>query len=299
MVGPSTGQVDSDITCAKCDYNLRTLPRDGKCPECGLEVAESIDQERRDTIRFGPPLASLPARWLFIASAGFVIYLIGAAVHVGNVILHWSESSEVRDRANYSIGFIAGGCIMFGGSWCMTRASIHEPIRYRRVRRAARIAFACYLTLLVVLIVRWILSSGTTQLEVAAYMGSSAIATTLCFSYLSTLARRFRSRWLQWTCRVLAVLSLSMLWSAMSVYFPNLKLPLRVPAPEVPILGSIWSLAHMSRVSGVTVWAQYLRFLWVTVLWLVVSTSIMMTFAVMLVRIAAGQRQRSAASSRP
>jgi hypothetical protein len=43
----TSSAVDSDMTCARCDYNLRTLPLDGNCPECGLSVTESIDKNRR------------------------------------------------------------------------------------------------------------------------------------------------------------------------------------------------------------------------------------------------------------
>ena len=30
--------VETDLACITCDYNLRTLPSDGKCPECGEPI---------------------------------------------------------------------------------------------------------------------------------------------------------------------------------------------------------------------------------------------------------------------
>jgi len=32
------GRLDEDIACLKCGYNLRGLPTDDACPECGTAV---------------------------------------------------------------------------------------------------------------------------------------------------------------------------------------------------------------------------------------------------------------------
>jgi len=37
----ATGHIAVDLPCTKCRYNLRTLPVDGKCPECGHPVTET------------------------------------------------------------------------------------------------------------------------------------------------------------------------------------------------------------------------------------------------------------------
>ena len=37
---------ESDILCEGCGYTLNGLPEDGRCPECGKPVAESIDAAR-------------------------------------------------------------------------------------------------------------------------------------------------------------------------------------------------------------------------------------------------------------
>ncbi len=36
------GVIEGDLPCATCGYNLRTLPREGRCPECGQDVRDSI-----------------------------------------------------------------------------------------------------------------------------------------------------------------------------------------------------------------------------------------------------------------
>lgn len=35
------GRVAEDLACADCDYNLRTIPIDGRCPECGLSIDDT------------------------------------------------------------------------------------------------------------------------------------------------------------------------------------------------------------------------------------------------------------------
>ncbi|MCH8859402.1 MAG: hypothetical protein IID54_07490, partial [Proteobacteria bacterium] len=46
------GRLIEDVPCRRCGYNLRSLPADGKCPECGSAVAISI---HGFYLRFAPP----------------------------------------------------------------------------------------------------------------------------------------------------------------------------------------------------------------------------------------------------
>ena len=39
---PEPPTIDGDVPCMECGYNLRTLSVKGLCPECGLEVMDSI-----------------------------------------------------------------------------------------------------------------------------------------------------------------------------------------------------------------------------------------------------------------
>ena len=38
--------IESDLYCVTCEYNLRTLPKAGRCPECGTSVARSLKTRR-------------------------------------------------------------------------------------------------------------------------------------------------------------------------------------------------------------------------------------------------------------
>jgi predicted RNA-binding Zn-ribbon protein involved in translation (DUF1610 family) len=53
----SEGLVEADVHCVGCGYNLRTRPAGGRCPECGLDVAESLGQDIAD------PAAAGRAMW--------------------------------------------------------------------------------------------------------------------------------------------------------------------------------------------------------------------------------------------
>ena len=63
-------QVAQDLPCKLCGYNLRTLPEDGKCPECGGSVAVTI------RVRSTRQLPDLHTNPLFV---GFLRTIIGLA----------------------------------------------------------------------------------------------------------------------------------------------------------------------------------------------------------------------------
>ena len=70
------GRLIEDVPCRRCGYNLRSLPADGKCPECGSAVAISI---HGFYLRFAPPA------WVRRVALGAKL-LVGAAV---TAILGW------------------------------------------------------------------------------------------------------------------------------------------------------------------------------------------------------------------
>ena len=71
--GTATAQaIEHDLTCGGCDYNLRGLPRNGACPECGHDVAATLQGFSRTR-----------AAWLRRVSRGSL--LIGIGILVGGV----------------------------------------------------------------------------------------------------------------------------------------------------------------------------------------------------------------------
>ena len=65
------GRVCVDLPCATCQYNLRTLVPDGRCPECGTAVADTIASE---------PLHLLGPAALKRAAAGVLVATLGVAL---------------------------------------------------------------------------------------------------------------------------------------------------------------------------------------------------------------------------
>src|SRR5204863_7208209 len=53
--------LETDVPCAQCGYNLRTLRADGRCPECGSDVGPSIWIHRRKQQRRPQPPELLSA----------------------------------------------------------------------------------------------------------------------------------------------------------------------------------------------------------------------------------------------
>ena len=75
------GRVVKDLACIQCGYNLRTLHRDAKCPECGVVVGRSV---RGDWLRYADPawLGNISAglAWIVRAIVLFLLFMVFALV---------------------------------------------------------------------------------------------------------------------------------------------------------------------------------------------------------------------------
>src|SRR5262245_50051536 len=67
-VGPNVPQVAADTPCRKCNYNLRGLDPDSRCPECGTPVGLSL---KGDLLRYSHP------QWLGTIRRGATFIIIG------------------------------------------------------------------------------------------------------------------------------------------------------------------------------------------------------------------------------
>ncbi|MCC6358883.1 MAG: hypothetical protein IT450_09075 [Phycisphaerales bacterium] len=69
--------VEFDVPCAECGYNLRTLPTDGRCPECAHAVADSL---------------RLPLTWPSSLSGvrrAMRIWIVGVVICTASMLLVW------------------------------------------------------------------------------------------------------------------------------------------------------------------------------------------------------------------
>lgn len=102
----SGGIVQEDLGCVGCDYNLRTRPLDGVCPECGRPV--------RETIAF-PRLSRSASRWLTSLVDSVTVLLIAFAADL--ILLRVGGRN---DATAIALAMIPWGLTWFG-IWLLTR----------------------------------------------------------------------------------------------------------------------------------------------------------------------------------
>jgi hypothetical protein len=112
--------VDDDIPCRKCSYNLRTLPTNGNCPECGTPVGVSI---YGNLLRFSDPA------WVGKLADGARYILVGIFMIVVAVIVGMIMGAVLGATGVARIGTIqilvqlislCGGIFSLVGSWFIT-----------------------------------------------------------------------------------------------------------------------------------------------------------------------------------
>jgi hypothetical protein len=77
LQGP--GFVISDLGCLRCGYSLRTLARDGACPECGLPVRDSLN---------GRAFNPIDARRVAAVIRGCLMLGVSVAMTCGSMLLY-------------------------------------------------------------------------------------------------------------------------------------------------------------------------------------------------------------------
>lgn len=111
MMWPVTypaGIVEREFPCAGCEYDVRGLPTEGRCPECGEAMEVSL---RGDTLHHADPRwlgRLIIAGWLIPAGvAGMVLLMlaesivpfspsatwravVGAAMEIAQVVVMWA-----------------------------------------------------------------------------------------------------------------------------------------------------------------------------------------------------------------
>jgi hypothetical protein len=193
---------------------------------------------------------------------------------------------------------------MWLAAMCITRSIAEENPRARLVRRTTRLIFCLWLVSANYLVLAWLIrgeddGSRGFRFEVLAYYHFGAAATLLFFAYISLMARRMRARRLMWTCRCMTVLGLSMCFSAV-VLSLNLtfNLGFALPSPQLPVTGNPWGLVVRLFIIRADFWSV-LKSQWFEDLWIASSTILILVFAILLFKLAAAQRRKTAASSRP
>jgi hypothetical protein len=70
------------MRCLDCEYSLRGLPRDGRCPECGAPILRSWEWHEAAVTGGEPPLWMSSPAWLRRMGAGCALVLASALGHM-------------------------------------------------------------------------------------------------------------------------------------------------------------------------------------------------------------------------
>ncbi|MBE7506563.1 MAG: hypothetical protein HS101_09790 [Planctomycetia bacterium] len=135
--------IDADLECVGCGYNLRTLARDAKCPECAVPVADSVDAF---------PPAFLFRRWSSIRwiRLGLLLWVLSILAWAGGLIyctMRVAWATELWIAARWSYNAVIQGHVSWvievAGLICLCRGVIIESRRAWRL--TAIVATGVYL----------------------------------------------------------------------------------------------------------------------------------------------------------
>ena len=120
MTQPAANAVDvaaPHLPCLRCGYDLRGLPADGACPECGLRVAVTSGSD-------GEGLRHAPPGWIGSLAWGARLALVAVAAHLAVPYLPEFAFSWVPDdylSLSFGVTYAALTALYAVGAWLLTR----------------------------------------------------------------------------------------------------------------------------------------------------------------------------------
>jgi hypothetical protein len=229
--------LDRDVACASCKYNLRGLPLDGKCPECGGSIADSIEADEH--CRSLAPEPFTEGRVVLALLEGGILTIAALAIGIEVVFMPaWAFELKTRARAIMLGVMVIPFVLAWFAAW---KVSAPEGDRRFEARRSTRRLLRG--TLVVILVVSAIALPATsiTDSDVArlacifVYILGQTIAALLYYAHVGQILRRLGSTLLPILCYILAPLNALL---ALASFLPELD-------------GDASSIGTMSRVSTI------------------------------------------------
>lgn len=159
------------LLCMECGYNLRGLPADGNCPECGTLIRHS---------RRNADLLYADVDWLASIVRGQQFILAGAAI--GLVLIPFTVGALFAEGVGAVIGLlliqISPMLILFGTfHLTMREPNVYERPRATLIRRLARIALALASILLLIPFVLFLSGVWIDWIDLLFAVGLGALMT--------------------------------------------------------------------------------------------------------------------------
>lgn len=180
-----------EMRCVRCGYNLRGLPSDGKCPECGTPIGRS---------HRGNILAAADSSWLAGLCRGLMLVVAAVGIHIAGIVLGiggFFGIAELADREEMieAVHLGVSAVLLFSGVLFLTRLDprltlAENPVVLRKVSRgiAAAALFPYILTLSLVPLAPGALQlAGGLEWSLTALFIAAIVSASL---YLGRLAER-------------------------------------------------------------------------------------------------------------
>jgi len=130
--------IDEDLGCIRCGYNLRGLPGGHRCPECGTPAVVSL---AGDVLQYAPPA------WLKRVRNGLALVLCSFAADVATIVNAMVTGPLARGRYGHLLEVISALLLLVGVVLMTTPeprlTAAGRTMNVRRWLRVAAFAWCC------------------------------------------------------------------------------------------------------------------------------------------------------------
>jgi hypothetical protein len=252
--------VAADVPCRKCQYNLRGLPADGKCPECGAPVRLSI---RGTLIRYSDPA------WIDTLRRGINCIMIGVLTAILGYFAGACLSRGVGNSIPSILLSLCSSVLLVAGGWFLTApdpGGVGEDA-YGTSRKVIRVTLAIRVASD---LIGFAETTGTFPPDVRRMMvligfiasAGGVVGWVATLNYLSKLADRIPDDWLAQRAQFLmyAIGICNGIFVAIIGFIALSVGPGRGPSPS-SAMGSIMGLACIMIIAGIALLIFYVMYL--------------------------------------